>query len=219
MVYRLFKVGIIDHVNLSFSFDYPSIRLFIHPFTHPSTHPSILPPIHSPTHPFTHPPIYPSIHSPIHSPTNPSTHPPIQTSIHTCIHPPIVPTHSLIHPPTYPSILLSIYRSIHSFAISNRFSIISFNLTLFQDGQLQSRSWGAFAAPTNEMDSSKLQRIEFDQFKILFKCLTKWGRNEAGDLLALRAFRVRNTTASSCCIKSLLTVYLPEVFVRKRNDF
>ncbi len=59
-----------------------------------------------------------------------------------------------------------------------------------QDGQLQSRSWGDASAARYEIDSSKLQRIEYEQFKILFKCLTKWGRNEAGDILSVRAFRV-----------------------------
>lgn len=62
---------------------------------------------------------------------------------------------------------------------------------MFQDGQLQSRSWGDNSAPRYELDSSKLQRIEYEQFRILFKCLTIWGRNEAGDNLSERAFRVR----------------------------
>ena len=72
------------------------------------------------------------------------------------------------------------------------FALLQLNtfICLFQDGQLQSRSWGDSSVPKYEIDSSKLQRIEYEQFKILFKCLTKWGRNEAGDILAVRAFRV-----------------------------
>ena len=142
MVYRLFKVGIIDHVNLSFSFDYPSIRLFIHQSTHPSTHPSILPPIHSPTHPFTHP----FTHQPVHTSSYPNIHPYMYPSTH-CTHPffdpsTYLPNHPFFYPFIAPSIHLLLVTGFPSFlSISPCFRTASFKVVPGAHLLLQPTKW------------------------------------------------------------------------------